>query len=309
MLTISKTTSGEYIKLTSDEITSFLGNISNYEELKIEMSLNCAPPLEIKYVLNTPISSCENSINELTGRGFWRLDLAYYKTNNIAMTKFIVKNINTGELSEYSTTIDWAQYNIDCPTGCSLESSGAFYPSAIHGAFDDAADEGGFNGNYSASACGDYIQLYTTDANNFPYAIEFANGERKLLSYSYSGIILDTDAIYVTSDFMGGDSIIDGVYRVKYTLKEENNSKTEDSSCFFLDNSTACDMVEKVASLLRETESEYKNNEHWMKLSAAHWGLTMASECHGCNCEDLCELYKEYLILYNKTKSIVNCAC
>ncbi len=225
------------------------------------------------------------------------------------MTKFIVKNIDTGVLSEEVAMVDWTAYNIACPTGCPLDVSGIFYPNAIAGAFSNAAIEGGFTGMYSAKSRGDYIQLFTAEPNNIPYAIEFANGDRKLLQYSYAGIILHVDAIYIDGTFMGGTSLVDGVYRVKYSTKQQNGTKAEDSSCFFLDNATACNMVSKIGSLLQETEEQYKESGEWLALSAAHWGLAMAKDCHGCNCEDLCALYKEFNILYNKTKSAINCAC
>lgn len=309
MLDINKTTSGEYIKLTSPEITTFLTSIAPYENLTIEMGLNCAPEVKRVYAPQLPVLSCTNPANEYNGRGAWRLDLSYYKLNNISMTKFIVKNINTGELSGQLQTITWANYITACPTGCLLEASGTFYNTNIAGAFSNAAIEGGFTGMYSAKSCGDYIQLFTAEPNNIPYAIEFANGDRKLLQYSYAGIILDANAIYIDGTFMGGTSLVDGVYRVKYSAKQENGTKAEDSSCFFLDNATACNMVSKIGSLLQETEEQYKESGEWLALSAAHWGLTMAKDCHGCNCEDLCALYKEFNILYNKTKSAINCAC
>jgi hypothetical protein len=309
MLSIDKTTSGEYIKLTSPEITTFLTSISPFTDLTIEMGLNCAPEVKRAYKPQLPVLSCTSPANEYTGRGAWRLDLSYYRLNNISMTKFIVKNIDTGALSEEVVTVDWAAYNIACPTGCLLEASGTFYNTNIAGAFTNAAIAGGFTGAYSAKSCGDYIQLFTAEPNNIPYAIEFANGDKKLLQYSYIGIILDVDAIYIDGTFMGGTSLVDGVYRVKYYTKQENGARTEDSSCFFLDNATACNMVSKIGSLLQETEEQYKESGEWLALAAAHWGLTKAKECHGCNCEDLCALYKEFNILYNKTKSTVNCAC
>lgn len=309
MLDINKTTSGEYIKISSPEITTFLTSIAPFTDLTIEMGLNCAPEVKRTYKPQLPVLSCASPANEIEGRGGWRLDLSYYKINSIPMTKFIVKNIDTGEFSEEVQTITWVDYSTTCPTGCPLESAGTFYNTNIAGAFSNAAIEGGFTGMYSAKSCGDYMQLFTAEANNIPYAIEFANGDRKLLQYSYAGIILDVDAIYIDGTFMGGTSLVDGVYRVKYTAKQENGSGSNDSTCFFLDNATACNMVSKIGSLLQETEEQYKESGEWIALAGAHWGLTMAKDCHGCNCEDLCALYKEFNILYNKTKSAINCAC
>lgn len=307
MIIATKNEVGTNIKITSDEILDFLANIDDYSELTLEMGYNCGANIKKTYFLNNDVSPCNGGEN-----GFWSMDFSYYKTNNIIPIQFKVRDLATGQIHSGSSTTDFVYYNANCPTGCTLESLNPNYSNYIKTDLLNITQnqtKWATATSYVTSFCGDVLRIYDMPAECEPYSVVFANGQEVFYNYNYSGIII-SDGIYINKDFMGAD-LKDGIYTIKIKMKQSNGSTVSDSVCFFFDQNVKCQVSAKIKELIEMEDEAYGDNKSWLDLSAAHWGLTIGSECRGCNCDDLCALWNKFLQILGEPIKIIekDCGC
>jgi hypothetical protein len=125
-------------------------------------------------------------------------------------------------------------------------------------------------------------------------------------------------AIVLPASIFGWTTIKDGVYSIKVVITTLAQPTLTDSNCAFIDCDFKCELSKKLESLLAEDHTPEKQEA--LQYTMLHYALTTTSNC-GCNCQELCDLYKQLyklvngadLFSSNETTSITNqisdCGC
>ena len=129
-----------------------------------------------------------------------------------------------------------------------------------------------------------------------------------------TNIVDDTQSIYVSSvdsclyikpTFLGLSDLVDAIYNLEIKLIEDGY--TQISNCAFLDITYKC----KVGGLLKWLIEENDDNSTEKVSTIAHilhYSLFNVSNC-GCNCGELCNIFKELTDILNITLQDNDCGC
>lgn len=97
----------------------------------------------------------------------------------------------------------------------------------------------------------------------------------------------------VPADFGFDTKMCDGVYSITYTSTYSNNTKIKESKCHLMDCLLHCNITTNYA-LTRDPEN--------LRLYQV---FKMAQDCTDCDCELLCDIYKEM----TKISNVSTCGC
>jgi hypothetical protein len=95
--------------------------------------------------------------------------------------------------------------------------------------------------------------------------------------------VVDADYTATPEDVGTSDVFPDGVYQFKFKITQEDGTKVEDSICKFINCASDCLMTSIFTNIGTDPECTIK--------ALAYFALTIADECPGCSCADLCALY------------------
>lgn len=113
--------------------------------------------------------------------------------------------------------------------------------------------------------------------------------------------INEDSSFTITADMLTIGTLQSGIYSIKLTMKTPSGSPPVDTietddNCIFVDCNFKCDFKDKIEVLLIEGPSYDKQVA--LESVMLHYTLTNSSGC-GCNCSELCDLYKQlYKLTY-----------
>lgn len=123
-------------------------------------------------------------------------------------------------------------------------------------------------------------------------------------------IVIVSNGIIVKPAFfnlLSGEKLRDGVYSFSVKLFRIDNTYDYEESCAFIDVTYKCRVAETVKNLLDNTE----DGQCSTVIHVLHYALVNGSNC-GCNCKELCDVFKELTKLLIPIASTVipsGCGC
>jgi hypothetical protein len=297
----------DYIKISSDFITDLLQNIPDYASLKIESIINCCDDtifikdIDFEKKNSTTCSVCNNNY-------VWQVDLTDIASLNRTIKGIYVKNIVTGvEYNILTTPFDFTYFNTNCPNGsCDIESLFPYYDNIFENIFDTWFNNNTYWINTTAGFCGNTLNVCKFPLNFIPTSIEYGDNtysKKEFFTFNTTeDSFIVNESLHITPSFFEMENFMDGVYKFKVRITKQNGSWIEEENCFFMDVNTKCKVSRKIEDIIdKDVEA---NNIHM-----AHYALINASNC-GCNCKELCELYKYLLkILGEQNNTNTDCEC
>lgn len=325
MLTLSKTTDCSYIKIESDILSDFISTLNNNQQVGPKDSILTAN--SDKNVIGQP---------DVAVPDFGPIRSGY--------TSFTVTGkVNCCDESVYSQTITEEQmysteWNINFPTNANSYINGIWFENIYSGFSFNILDSQLLVGDYSCSngnitalfpIVGQFFndnfgviiqQDYTYDPitgecvyiiYDLPDSIKpkyFEIESSFVTTYTYFNFLpitngfFDADALLLSPDFFAqGNAFQDGVYTITLTYIDLNGNIITETNCFFLDCNTAC----LVSTKIKELE-EASNEKNATNIFLLHYTLTEGSNC-GCNCEELCEIFRKLCTNLNSTSCLCGC--
>ena len=119
--------------------------------------------------------------------------------------------------------------------------------------------------------------------------------------YPLNNAFFSGSTLYLTPEFYGGLVFNDGVYSVTLTFITADGKVITETTCFFFDCKTGCEVSTKIKEL-----EEASNPKNATNIFLLHYTLTEGSNC-GCNCEELCEIFRKLCNNLNSTSCLCGC--
>lgn len=287
MLKIIGSPNCDYIELVSPEISEMLADTSQYSSFEIIGKYNCQSEFTIKELLNQTNPCGFASKGEI-----YNVPLTFVKNSGYYISEISIKNVSTGAILKKSVNINFDYYRTQCPSGCLLETLPT-YETLLLQAYKGLFSENGLDyANFNINICEDTLQTVGLPKGFTMNTINYSNGAFDSFDKGFSNALLSiTDSIIVAPQMFGITRFVDGVYGFKVKITDKNGSTTEIENCFFLDCLTKCKVAASAEYILESNLDEYSKNLA-KDLHVAHYALINASNCGGCNCVELCELYK-----------------
>lgn len=138
---------------------------------------------------------------------------------------------------------------------------------------------------------------------DYPQALTLANGD-------YAKYKIENNILYIKPQLFGFDKLKDGVYSFQLTLISAEPVETVvESNCAFIDCTLKCGLSNKLYKIDDKDKAEVNEATTFAML---HYTLTHTSNC-GCNCEELCEIYKQLVKYVDDTdyltSQLSDCGC
>lgn len=284
-----------YIEITSDTVSDFITNIPSippaYTNVKITGKLNCCDEVSEAEITSENISTSQ-----------WTLDFPTTPTLNI--DELIFENYISGERFSIlpSTTNPISDYL------CSTGTVTSLFPII----------QTWFTNNFATTV----TQGYTYDGanNTCQYTIEdlptsirpvkivvSRDGVTDDVFFNYvpvSNIFVSGSAFVIPPSFFGFNNesnLPDGIYEFEITFTTDTGDLIIESTCFFLDCNIKCEVSKRLKELLN-------CNKSGTNIFLMHYTLTEGSNC-GCNCTELCEIYKRLCTSLGDDETCTNCGC
>lgn len=279
----------KYIKVDANYIKNMVNDGDNYTHLKITTNLNCCKEVNTRIINfdSTNYVSC----SACNGANSWHIDLSEIIYNNYNIDSLVIKNIVSGvEFNILSSPIDFNYYTSNCPSNvCTLQSLSPYYEQLFENRFDSWFSSGTMWQDTTVGLCENILTICELPENFIVKEITF-NGTSLPFKYSAntssdSDVFADSEGnLYISSELFGLDKFKDGIYKIKVRTEKKDDTWTEDEGCIFIDIDTKCKVAKKIEDIL-------KKDEDATDIHMAHYALINGSNC-GCNCNDLCELFK-----------------
>lgn len=297
----------DYIKLSSDFITNLLQNTSEYTSLKIDATINCCE--DVKFSKEIDFEKKNSATCTVCNNNYvWQVDLTNIASLNKTIKGIYVKNIVTGvEYNILSTPFDFTYFNTNCPNGsCTIEDLSPHYENIFENIFDTWFNDNTYWINTTAGFCGNTLTVCKFSLNFIPTYIEYGDNtysKKEFFTFNTNEeSFIVNENLHITPSFFDMENFMDGIYKFKIRLTKQNGSWIEEKMCFFMDINTKCKVSRKIESII---EDDIEGNN----IHMAHYALVNASNC-GCNCNELCELYKYLLNLLGESKDKnTDCGC
>lgn len=298
-----------YIKL-SDLSSQVLDNLEDYESILITGNINCCE------------TDCEEQVNtfslSLDNIGF-SIDLDdAVKLNNIIYKLNIKSVYSLISYNAITTPIDLGYVEDNCGVGtCTLADYPGYFSSAFKTQIDAWFASIGIITNVSISFDGNVMTVTGMPDEFVLEDIEFNSSDIEpysKIAFGFtnadSNVYMSNDAIYIKPEFFNLQELNDGIYKfnVKY-IKVDEVGYLEEQNCSFIDVTTKCRVASVLQNILKESK-ELGSEKSSTIIHILHYALVNGSNC-GCNCPDLCQVYKELIdMLDSIDPQITNdCGC
>lgn len=307
MLTLTNI-NDNYIKVESEILTTVLENPEGYDSINVEVTKNCCTTEVYDEEIDLLDSVSNDCTGNCDGQYAWKLDLTNIANQDKNITALYVKNVISGKVYEImdGAIVDFGSYITSCPNGtCTIQSLNPEYEDIFKEIFDDWFIPNVQWEDISVGFCDNTLVICNLPENFVPLYIEYGTGPVKETAYftfnTNQSLIILNEGLYIQPEFLEQEVLEDGVYKVKIRIKRSNGSWIEEEGCSFIDIDTRCKVARFIEDILKKGEDA--TNVH-----IAHYGLVNGSNC-GCNCKELCGLYKYLLSLIGEIKTDKNCGC
>lgn len=289
----------KYIQL-SELPSEVLDNLSDFSSILITGNINCCQ------------TNCGDTVNtytlDLPVTPTWQIDLSDAVGLNSIIQELNLINYKTSQVYNVITApIDLQYIEANCVNDpCTLQDFSGYFAPLFKSQIDTFFTGIGVASNVTITFTGNIVTIsnYPTGTFIIPQDIKYGLNEPYLVApFGYaivdSPVFLTGEGIlYITPEFFNVEKLQNGIY--KFTLKfnkEDESGYVEVQNCAFIDIDLAC----KVASVLHNVlkESKDKSSEQCSTtIHMLHYALINGSNC-GCNCEELCQVYKGLIELLN----------
>jgi hypothetical protein len=302
MLSIKGTENGSFIELHSPEIADLIANIQDYESIEIKGKYNCDKEFSLLQDLNiaTPCNFGAGGI-------VYNVSLDFIKQSTFSINKIAIKNTATDTELSLNTAITFDAYKAQCPSGCPLENVTS-YETIFNTSYRSLLLNNGLDvSNLQINICGDLLQITGLPSGYVPTIVGYSNGASDSFDNGFSNNKISlTDSLVIHPSFFGIVKYLDGIYGFKVKITDKNGNTTEIENCYFFDVLMKCKVAAKAEYILEDNTDEYSKNLA-KDLLIAHYALVNSSNCGGCNCIELCSLYKNLeLVLSNGNTNFNN---
>lgn len=293
----------EYIKLQSDLIQQVIDNPADYASIKVTGNINCCTD-------NCGDSQSTFSI-DLTGTG-WRFDLdEAVKLESTLRTLNLENLVAHNLLNVITAPIDLGYVNDSClEDTCTLEDFTIHFAPLFKAQIDDFFTSVGISSNVTVIFDGNiviiddlptnFVVRYVEVGTALPYDKIYAGFGTTIAAFYFGA-----DGLYILPSFFSMLELVDGIYKFDVKIYK-TDSNTLETNCAFVDITIKC----KVASVLDGIMKESKNagiEQCSTIIHILHYALVNGSNC-GCNCEELCTIFRELFALLNSTIT-TDCGC
>lgn len=121
-------------------------------------------------------------------------------------------------------------------------------------------------------------------------------------------MIIVSDGIIIKPAFfnlISGEIMRDGVYSFSVKLYLIDSTYTYEESCAFIDVTYKCRVADNIKNILDKNE----DGQCSTVIHVLHYALVNGSNC-GCNCKELCDVFKELTkLLIPITSSVIPSGC
>lgn len=277
-----------FIKITSPVIAQAMSNPESIQSISLSAKINCCSDtfeqsINIEEYDNPTCTVCNGKTD------VWTTTITPAPGN---INGIYIKNLFTGEeFNILSSPLNFDALVAECPAySCPISDLSPLYENLITIALQNWFTTHGFTyTQLQLQFCGNELIMCGFPLSFVPTFIDF-NGDTLLFSYNGTKEYFLTDsAIYLRPDFFGQDTFRDGIYSVKVIVSVTGGTMVDDN-CAFIDCNFECNFSDKIQTLLSEdkTTEKFETIQYLM----LHYALTSSSNC-GCNCQDLCDLYKQ----------------
>lgn len=301
--------------------------ISNYNNQTIRIqsqyleSLLLSSSPDINILVTGSVNSCDDSVSyskTIPPSTFWSVDLDDEVTAKMIIYKIFFRNTVTDKVMEITLDNDLAYVLDTCVTPpCTLETQGV--PVNLKIKVDEFFTNLGIPSNITVTATGNTLKISNIPDGFLPTSMSFRDDDvTKTFLYGLTeSVILNSNYIEILPSFFGAENLTltDGVY--KFTLAGYDGVQSfREENCAFIDISMSCQVAKNLKNLVSESKDtitfDKENPATYIHL--LHYSLVISSNC-GCNCENLCNAYKELVaLLESNTTTITNtqqngCGC
>lgn len=195
---------------------------------------------------------------------------------------------------------------------CTMESVGG-YNTIFKTLIDNWFISNAITSNVTVTVTGNVVFVSNLPINFIPTTVTYgATLDPDILTVTFitalnKEVYLAGNSVFLNSKFFELDSFTDGVYKVQVVALYLDGSKTTESNCIFVDILTKCMVASWLNDLLAESSKKDSEPVATM-IHLLHYALVTGSNC-GCNCDSLCQAYKELVCLLNGSKTTSDCGC
>lgn len=294
----------DYIKIQSDFIQQVIDNPSDYTGIKVTGNINCCTE-------NCGNSEVGVSTLDLTSHG-WRIDLDdAVKLETTLQTLYLENLVAHNLLNAIVTPIDLGYVNDTCLVGtCQLQDFSSYFTPLFKVQIDNFFASVGILSSVTVTFDGNIIIIDDLPTN---FAIRYVEiGDALPYSKVYAGLgttsaplYLGSDGLYILPSFFSLTEFVDSIYRFEVKIYKED-SWTSETNCAFVDITIKCKVASLLQGLIQESLDQ-KIEQCSTMLHLLHYALVNGSNC-GCNCEELCIVFRELIKLLG-TQVISDCGC
>lgn len=284
MLTL-KNLDCNHLQISSEYLDDVYQNPCDYSKIEISAKINCCDTI-YNDTINLPASgSCLPDV--------WSFKLPVLPTLLIQRIGF--RNIFTGTEVPISYTVNISSVtsfnNIDNVLTVFFQNNFNSGIATLNGA--------------ATLADGIYTYLLEDIPSGFiPTYVEYSDGVvNRQIPFTFTGSVKDSfiysEGLLVSPKMFGKAKFADGIYSLTITAYKTSGTRVTETNCLFVDCSLSCEISKKLKTL---------GDKERVELLMIHYALTQGTNCP-CDCDLLCELYRQLNNKLEINPQISGCGC
>lgn len=294
------------LKLDSALITSFFTD-ETLASLTLKANINCCK-------VNNVLTEFTRVI-DLTLPKKWVIDFTVPVNLGSNILTFNLYNTVSGATHDTINTdyIPLASILGECISeNCTMQDAGGF-DTIFKTLIDSWFTANAISSNVTVTITGNIVSISNLPPNFIPTTVTYGEVEDpdtlivKFIVPENKGAYLAGNSVFLDANFFDLETFTDGIYKIETVALYENGSHTVESNCVFVDILTKCMVASWLNDLLQES-SKKDNEPVATMIHLLHYALVIGSNC-GCNCDSLCQAYKELTCLLNGSKTTSDCGC
>jgi hypothetical protein len=289
------------IRIDTSYVQEVLSNPNDYDSIKVDININCCT------------SNCTELVDTYTlpvdAAAPWYINLdTPVKLGNEITRLNIISLKSYHELNVITVPIDLGYIEDNCSTSsCTLETYSVYFTPLFKNQIDAYFLTIGITSNVTVTFDDNILIIDNIPTLFAPSSVEYGvAAPYAKLYFGYGEVsskaFISGGGLFIQPDFFSTGKFVNGVYKITVTYtKADGAGYIKEETCSFIDIDLAC----KVAALLKTVHTNKQStNAHLL-----HYALVNGSNC-GCNCDDLCKVFKELIDLLNSVDpQTLDCGC